>query len=175
MPNDVPSVAFQGTSVVVQADSTDPADQTIGQAREKDSGQPGILAILSPAVDHVVTLFELLHDAGNILRIILEIRVQGNNDFPPGIIKSGGNGRGLPKIANKLQDPNPLIQGSQALEFLGTPIGASIVDEENFAAGSPGCQTLVETVVQGSEGLEFIKNGNDNGELKLGVRGRLDW
>jgi hypothetical protein len=143
--------------------------------RGKDSGQPGILAILSPAVDHVVTLFEFLHDAGNILRIILEIRVQGNNDFPPGIIKSGGNGSGLPEIANKLQDPNPLIQDSQALEFLGTPIGASIVDEENFAAGSPGCQTLVETVVQGSEGLEFIKNGNDNGELKPGLRGRLDW
>jgi len=105
----------------------------------------------------------------------LEIRVQGNNDFPPGIIKSGGNGSGLPEIANKLQDPNPLIQESQALEFLGTPIGASIVNEENFAAGSPGCQTLVETVVQGSEGLEFIKNGNDNGELKPGLRGRLDW
>jgi hypothetical protein len=143
--------------------------------RGKDSGQPGILAILSPAVDHVVTLIELLHDAGNILRIILEIRVQGNNDFPPGIIKSGGNGSGLPEIANKFQDTNPLIQGSQSLEFLGTPIGASIVDEENFAAGSPGCQTLVETVVQGPEGLEFIKNGNDNGELKPGFRGRLDW
>ena len=150
MPHDVPSVAFQGTSVVVQADSTDPADQTIGQARGKDSGQPGILAILSPAVDHVVTLFEFLHDAGNILRIILEIRVQGNNDFPPSIIKSGGNGCGLPKIAHKLQDTNPLIQGSQALEFLGTPIGASIVDEKDFAAGFPGFQTLVETVVQGS-------------------------
>ena len=150
MPHDVPSVAFQGASVVVQADSTDPADQTIGQVRGKDSGQPGILAILSPAVDHVVTLFEFLHDAGNILRIILEIRVQGNNDCPPGIIKSGGNGRGLTKIANKLQDTDPLIQGSQALEFLGTSIGASIVDEKDFAAGSPGCQTLVETVVQGA-------------------------
>jgi len=143
--------------------------------RGKDSGQPGILAVLSPAVDHVVTLFELLHDAGNILRIILEIRVQGNNDCPPGIIKSGGNGSGLPEIANKLQNPNPLIQDSQALEFLGTPIGASIVDKENFAGRSPGCQTLVETIVQGFEGLEFIKNGNDNGELKPGLRGRLDW
>ena len=175
MPHDVPSVAFQGTAVVVQMDSTDPADQTIGQVRGQDSGEPGILAALSPAVDHVVTFFELLHDAGNILRIILEIRVQGNDDFPPGIIKSGGNGSGLPEIANKLQDPNPLIQDSQALEFLGTPIGASIVDEENFAAGFPGDQTLVETIVQGFEGLEFIKNGNDNGELKPGLRGRLDW
>ena len=146
-------------------DTADPADQAIGQVRGQDAGERGVLAVLSPAVDHVVTLIELLHDAGNILRIILEIRVQGNNDFPPGIIKSGGNGSGLPEIANKLQDPNPLIQGSQALEFLGTPIGASIVDKENFAAGSPGGQTLVETVVQGSEGLEFIKNGNDNGEL----------
>lgn len=175
MPYDVPSVAFQGTAVVVQMDSTDPADQTIGQARGKDSGQPGILAVLSPAVDHVVTLFELLHDAGNILRIILEIRVQGNNDCSPGIIKSGGNGSGLPEIANKLQNPNPLIQDSQALEFLGTPIGASIVDEENFAGRFPGDQTLVKTIVQGFEGLKFIKNGNDNGELKPGLRGRLDW
>jgi len=175
VPHDGPSVAFQGTAVVVQTDSTDPADQTIGQVRGENPGKPGILAVLPPAVDHVVTLFELLHDAGNILRIILEIRVQGNNDCPPGIIKSGGNGSGLPEIANKLQDPNPLIQDSQALEFLGTPIGASIVDEENFAAGSPGDQTLVETVVQGPEGLEFIKNGNDNGELKPGLRGRLDW
>lgn len=150
MPHNASSVAFQGAAIVAQIDTADPADQAIGQVRGKDSGQPGILAILSPAVDHVVTLIELLHDAGNILRIILEIRVQGNNDFPPGIIKSGGNGSGLPEIANKLQDPNPLIQDSQALEFLGTPIGASIVDEENFAAGSPGCQTLVETVVQGS-------------------------
>jgi len=175
VPHNGPSVAFQGTAVVVQMDSTDPADQTIGQVRGEDSGKPGILAVLPPAVDHVVTLFELLHDAGNILRIILEIRIQGNDDVPPGIIKSGGNGSGLPEIANKFQDTNPLIQGSQALEFLGTPIGASIVDEENFAAGFPGDQTLVETLVQGFEGLEFVKNGNDDGELKPGLRGLLDW
>jgi len=173
--HDVPSVAFQGTAVVVQMDSTDPADQTIGQVRGEDSGKPGILAVLPPAVDHVVTLFELLHDARNILGIILEIRVQGNDDCPPGIIKSGGNGSGLPEIADKLQDTNPLIQGSQALEFLGTSIGTSIVDEENFATGLPGDQTLVETVVQGFEGLEFVKNGNDDGELKPGLRGFLDW
>ncbi len=175
MPHDVPSVAFQGTAVVVQMDSTDPADQTIGQARGQDSGKPGILAVLPPAVDHVVTLFELLHDTGNILRIILEIRVQGNDDFPSGIIKSGGNGGGLPEIANKLQDTNPLIQGSQAMEFLGASIGASIIDEEDFATGFPGDQTLVETVVQGFERLEFVKNGNDDGELKPCLRGFLDW
>ncbi len=175
MPHDGPSVAFQGTAVVVQTDSTDPADQTIGQVRGEDPGKPGILAVLPPAVDHVVTLFELLHDAGNILRIILEIRVERNNDFPSGIIKSGGNGSGLPEIANKLQDTNPLIQGGQALEFLGTPIGASIVDEENFAAGLPGNQTLVETIVQGFERLEFVKNRNDDGERKPGLRGLLDW
>lgn len=175
MLHDVPSVAFQGTAVVVQMDSTDPADQTIGQVRGKDSGQPGILAILSPAVDHVVTLFELLHDAGNILRIILEIRVQGNDDFPPSIFKAGGNGSGLPEIANKLQDTNPLIQGSQALEFLGAPIGASIVDEEDFATGFPGDQALFEAIIKGFESLEFVKNGNDDGELNSDLRGFLDW
>ncbi len=175
MPHDVPSVAFQSTAVVVQMDSTDPADQTIGQMRGQDSGEPGILAVLSPAVDHVVTLFELLHDAGNILRIILEIRVQGNDDFPPGIIKSGGNGSGLPEIANKLQDTNPLIQGSQALELLGTPIGASIVDEKDFATGFPGDQTLLEAIIKGFESLEFVKNGNDDGELNSDLRGFLDW
>ncbi len=175
MPHDVPSVAFQGTAVVVQMDSTDPADQTIGQVRGQDSGKQVILAVLSPTVDHVITFFELLHDAGNILRIILEIRVQGNDDFPPGIIKTGRNGSGLPEIANKLQDTNPLIQGNQALEFLGTPIGASIVDEEDFATGFPGDQTLLETVVQGFESLEFVKNGNDDGEFKLCLRSFLGW
>jgi len=175
VPHDVPSVAFQGAAVVVQADSTDPADQTIGQLRGENSSKPGIFSVLSPAVDHVVTLFELLHDEGNILRIILEIRVQGNNDFSPSIIKSGGNGSGLPEIANKLQDTNSWIQGSQALEFLGASIGASIVDEEDFATGFPGDQTLLETVVQGFESLEFIKNGNDDGELKPCLRGFLDW
>ncbi len=172
---DIPSVAFQGTAVVVQLNSTDPADQTIGQVRRQDSGEPGILAVPSPAVDHVVTLFKLLHDAGNILRIILEIRIQGNDNFPPGISKSGGNGSGLPEITNKLQDTNPLIQCSQALEFCGTPIGASIVDEEDFATGFPGKETLLETVVQGFERLDFVKDGNDNGERKPGLRGFLDW
>jgi len=68
-----------------------------------------------------------------------------------------------------------LIQGSQALEFLGTSIGTSIVDEENFATGLPGDQTLVETVVQGFEILEFVKNGNDDGELKPCLRSFLGW
>ncbi len=156
-------------------DSTDPADQTIGQVRGEDSGKPGILAVLSPAVDHVETLFELLHDAGDILRIILEIRVQGNDDFPPSIIKPGGNGSGLPKIANKLQDTNPSIQGGQALEFLGAPIGTSIVDEEDFTTGFPGSQASLETIVQRFESLEFVENGNDDGELEPCLRGCLDW
>ncbi len=175
MLHDIPSVAFQGATVVVQVDTTDPTDQAIGQVRGKDSGEPGIFAVLSPAVDHVVTLFELLHDAGDILRIILKIRVQGNDDFPPGIIKSGGNGSGLPEIANELQDTNPPIQGGQALEFLGAPIGASIVDEENFAAGFPGGQALLEAIIKGFESLEFVENGNDDGELKPCLRGFLDW
>ena len=175
MLHNVSSVAFQGTAIVAQIDTTDPADQAIGQVRGQDAGEPGVLAVLSPAVDHVVTLFELLHDAGDILRIILKIRVQRNDDPPPGIIKSGGNGGGLPEIANKLQDTNPSIQGGQALEFLGASIGTSIVDEEDFATGFPGSQALLETVVQGFESLEFVENGNDDGKLKPCFRGCLDW
>ncbi len=175
MLHDIPSVAFQGATVVVQVDTTDPTDQAIGKVRGKPSGEPAILAVLSPAVDHVVTFFELLHDAGDILRIILKIRVQGNDDLSPGIIESGGNGGGLPEVANELQDTHPLIQGGQALEFLGAPIGASIVDEKDFATGFPGDQTLLEAIIKGFESLEFVKNGNDDGELNSDLRGFLDW
>ncbi len=119
-------------------DTTDPTDQSIGHARGENPGQPGVFPISSPAVDHIVTFLKLFHNKGNILRVILQIRVQGNNDLPSGVVESGGNGSGLSKVSDKLQDPHPRIQTSQALELLGAPIGASIIDEEDFAAGFPG-------------------------------------
>jgi len=173
--HDVPPVAFQGATVVAQVDTTNPTNQAIGQERGKDSGEPGILAVLSPAVHHVVAFFELLHDAGDVLRIILEIGVQGNDDLSPGVIKSGGNGSGLPEVANKLQDTHPPIQAGQALEFLGAPIRASIVDKEDLATGFPGGQTLLEAIIKGFQGLEFVENRNDDGKLKSRFRGFLDW
>lgn len=138
VPHQVPPIALQGTAVIMEMDATDPTDQSIGQPGGKDPSQPGVLPVSSPAADHIVTFLQLLHDKGNILRIILKIRVQGNNDLPVGVVESGGNGSGLPKVADKLQDPHPRIQPSQALELLGAPIGASIIDEEDFAAGFPG-------------------------------------
>ena len=81
----------------------------------------------------------------------------------------------MPEIANKLQDTNPPVQVGQALELLGAPIGASIVNKEDFATGFPGSQALLETIVQGFEGLEFVENGNDDGELEPCLRGCLDW
>lgn len=92
----------------------------------------------------------------------MKIRVQGNNDLPVGVVESGGNGSSLPKVADKLQDPHPRIQPSQALELLGAPIGASIIDEEDFAAGFPGVKACLELIVKGLKSLDFIENRNDD-------------
>jgi len=175
VPHDVPPITLQGAAVVVQVDTTDPTDQAIGKVRGKPSGEPAILAVLSPAVDHVVALFELFHDEGDILRVILKVRIQRNDDLSPGVIKSGGNGGGLPEVTNKLEDTHPPIQAGQALEFLGAPIGAAIVDEEDFTTGFPGGQASLEAIIKGFESLKFVENWNDDGKLKSDLRGLFDW
>ena len=67
--------------------------------------EPGILAVFPPAAHGVVAFFQLGHQPGNLLRRVLQVRVQGDHHLAPGRLKAGENGLVLPEIAVKLESP----------------------------------------------------------------------
>ena len=57
-----------------------------------------VLALVAPATDQVVALFDFFEEAGNFFGVVLQIPVHGNDDFAAGEIEAGFNPAVCPKL-----------------------------------------------------------------------------
>ena len=127
--DDFPAEGFEGASVVVQFDSGDPGDQPVGDHGGNAAGQPPVLAVLSPAADDVEPGFDFFQKMREIGRVVLKIRVHGDDDLAPGVFESGRYRGGLAEILPEADDPHSGIGGADILEDGERCVGASVVDE----------------------------------------------
>ena len=77
---DLAAVGLERAAVVVQAQPADAADQPVGDARRQLAGERRVLAVLAPAGDDVVALLELVEQARDVGRIVLEVGVHRDDD-----------------------------------------------------------------------------------------------
>ena len=96
---------------------------------------PGVLALGPPADDHVETLGLLGEQGGDVRRVVLEVRVQGDHKGPPGFLEAFGKGGGLPGVGFEGQVAHLGVGLGQLADEGQAAIRAAIVDEEDFEGG----------------------------------------
>lgn len=76
-------------------------------ARDARGGlaQPGVLPVGAHAADDVVA-FQMIEKPGDIRRVVLQIRVEGDDEAAAGRAEARGEGRRLPRVAPQADDPN---------------------------------------------------------------------
>src|SRR5207248_1127196 len=93
---------------------------------------PWIVADFLPPADHVLAVVQGRKEAGNLARVVLEVRVEGHDEFAAGGLEPGGQRRRLAEIAPEADAANPRVAAREPLDGLPRAVGAAVIDEDHF-------------------------------------------
>src|SRR5262249_14299113 len=98
LAEDLGPVAFHGAIVVVQVKPGEPAGPAVEDLARPDL-VPGVVADLLPAADHVEAAVQGGEEAGDLLRVVLQVGVEGEDDVAAGGPEAGRERGGLAEVA----------------------------------------------------------------------------
>src|ERR1700730_9239786 len=112
--------------------------------------------MLAPSADDVVALFKLGEEVGNLVGIVLEIAVHGEDEVPLGVVEAGGEGGGLAEVAAKLDDENAAVYGGDFVQQAVGAVAGSVVDEDELERFADLLHYGFEAVVEGGDVFFFV-------------------
>src|SRR5260370_29178424 len=119
--------------------------------------------MLAPAADEVVPFFELGEEVGDLVGIVLEIAVHGEDEVALGVVEAGGEGGGLAEVAAELDDENAAVDSGDLFEEAVGAVAGSIVDEDEFEGIADLLHYGFEAGVKGGDGFFFVIGRNHYG------------
>src|SRR6202022_2507658 len=116
--------------------------------------------MLAPAADDVVALFKLGEEVGDLVGIMLEIAVHGEDEVALGVIEAGSEGGCLTEVAAEFDDENAAVDGGDLFQETVGAVAGSIVDEDQFEGFADLLHYGFEAVVEGGDVLFFVMERN---------------
>ena len=105
-----PAVGAQHAAVILELDAGAPGNDLVddfgGQFPEKR-----ILAVFAPAADHVIAGLDRMHEGRNRLGRVLQIGIQGHDDLPARLVKTGKNRGMLAEVAAEFDHDDVRVAG----------------------------------------------------------------
>ena len=131
--DDFAAIDFEGGAEVVDIDSRELGHHPIGNARRQAAHDEIVDALLAPAADDVAAGgFKGLQHYRDVVRVVLQVAVHGNNDFAGSVVKTGGEGGGLAVIALETDDGDARIVERNLAKNLRSRVAALIVHIDEF-------------------------------------------
>ena len=170
----LPAVGPQHAAVVVQHHpgglAGDGIDDLAGHGAEE---AVVVRAALAPPAHHVVALLHLGHQLGDLLRWVLEVGVQGDNDPAPGLGEGTEDGTVLAIVPVELHHLDPGLPRRKSNEHLQAAVPAAVVREDHLPAPLGGGEVLREHPVQprpeGRDVLLLVVDGDDDAEERTAL------
>ena len=139
-------------------------------AARGDAAQEEVVAALgAPAADDVVALFELGEEVGDLVGVVLEVTVHGEDEVTLGVVEAGGEGGGLAEVAAQFDDEDAAVYGGDLFKEAVGPVAGAIVDEDKFEGVANVLHDGLEAVVEGGDVLLFVMERNDDRIFRHGL------
>src|SRR5499426_740119 len=156
------AIRFERRAEVVDRDSRRARHQLVRDPRRKRS-QETVLAVLTPAADHVVTFFELRQKSRDVFRLMLQIAVHGDDHVAFGVIESGGQRRGLAEISAQSDACHARVEGGDLSQNRRRAIGAAVINKDQFIVFAKIFHHFRQTAIKNGQILFFVMKGDDDG------------
>ncbi len=166
---EVAAIGFEGGAEVVNIDAGDFADEEVGELGGDAAEEEAIDPFFSPAGDDVVAFVDFGDELGELVGVVLEVAIHGNDDVAAGVIEAGGECGGLAEVAAEVDDEDVGVGfGELAEAGVGVVLGA-IVDVDDFVGFgvvfADEDEVAREGVVELLDGVDFVVHGDDHGEV----------
>ncbi len=135
------------------------ADQPVAQEAGYLANEEMILPIGAEAKDGIVALGQLVEQARNVGRIVLQVTVHGDEHVTTGPVDAGLERGGLAEVAPQLHDLHARI-GRQLLHDSSRAVRAAIVHEHNFIGQTERIEDAPQTFMQRPQIVPFVLDRN---------------
>ena len=161
--DDLSAVGLERATEIVKFHTRYGGDQFVRHDAWQVPLERVVLAVFSPPRANIETLVELRNDSGNVLRIVLTIPIQRDNDVAASKVEARHHRGRLTKVAAEMNDLDLRIFCSQPVQQFRTAIVAAIIDKNDLPF--PG-----EIPVH--DGLNFFKKGAKSFALVIDRNGK---
>ena len=179
--DDFAAIDFEGGAEIVDVDSGELGHHPVGNTRRQAAHDEIVHALLAPAADDVAASgFKSFQHYRDVVRVVLQVAVHGNNDFAGGVVKSGGEGGGLAVIALETDDGDARIIKGNLAENLRSRVAALIVHINELDGFKAAGHHIGEAGVEFADAFLFVVNRDDDrifrtqvaiSQASFGVRG----
>ncbi len=167
--DDLAAIGLEGGAEVVDVDAGEDGHELVGGAGGDAAEEEVVAALGSPAADDVVSFFEFGEEVRDLVGVVLEVAVHGEDELTLGVVEAGGEGGGLAEVASKLDDEDARIDGGDLFEQAVGAVTGAVVDEDEFKGVVDLLHDGFEPVVEGGDVLFFVVEGDDDGVFRHDV------
>src|SRR5258708_22881684 len=159
-------IGLIGRAEIVNGDAAEFVHGPVCDARGQAAHHEIVDALLAPSADQIVTLLQLFEECRNIVGIVLQIAIHGDDELALSVGKTGRQRGCLPEVAPQTHHHHPAVDGHDlAQQFVGA-VDAAVIHKDQFEGISGGLHNGLEPVVQRGYAFLLIVERNDNGILR---------
>ena len=141
----------------------EPGHEPVGAAGGNAAHDEVVDALFAPAGDDVVAFFKPLEEAGDLVGIVLQVAVHGEDEFAGGVVEAGGERRGLAEVAAELYDEDAAVDRGNLFKQTIAAVSGAIVDEDQLKALPDLFHDLLQAGIEDGDILFFVVKRHDNG------------
>ena len=130
--DDFAAIGFEGGAEVVDVHAGDGGHELVCGAGGDAAQKEVVAALGAPAGDDVVALFELGEELGDLVWVVLEVAVHGEDELTPGVVEAGGEGGGLAEVTTELDNEDARIDGGDLFEQAVGAVAGAVVDKDEL-------------------------------------------
>ena len=156
------AIGFEGGAEVVDGNAGEPRHDPVGAGGGNAAQDEVVNAHLAPAGDDVVSLVELFKKSGNVVGIVLQVAVHGQDELARGVVKAGGQGRGLAKVAAQLDDQHAAVDGGNFFKELVGPVVRAVINQDQLKGVVHLLHDLLEPGIEDCYVFFFIVKWHNN-------------
>src|ERR1035438_2887293 len=126
------AISLESRAKVVDVYAREPGHEPVRAVRWKPPQHQVVNPDLAPAGDNVVSLFELFNEAGDIIRVMLQVPVHGEDKLARCMVETGCQSRGLTEVPAKLHHQHAAVYRCNLLKELVGPIAGPVIDQHQL-------------------------------------------
>lgn len=157
---------FQSAAVVVKFNPGDRRNQPVGDDGRKAAAEEFVFPLPPPAADDVVSCFDLLDKKRDVMGIVLEIRVERDDNITPGMVESCRKGRSLAKVFSEFDDFDSVILPVKTFQRKKGFILASVIDEDDLVGFSKLLTGVIDFLIEDRQIFFLVVDRDDKREVR---------